>query len=112
MSGSAVSLTPQTLALLQAMLDDPGGTRYGLELAATTGLTSGSLYPILSRLERAGWLESSWEILPPDHLSRPRRRVYKITTYGRFRVAEDLNDKRTTHHESRAPARTPLPTLA
>ena len=39
-------------------------------------------YPILFRLERAGWLESRWEDGDPKALGRPRRRLYQVTALG------------------------------
>ena len=40
--------------VLAAFLEEPGDDRYGLDLMRVTGLPSGTLYPILVRLERAG----------------------------------------------------------
>jgi len=45
-------------------------------------LSPGTLYPILFRLERAGWLESRWEEDHPRVLGRPRRRFYQVTGVG------------------------------
>jgi PadR family transcriptional regulator, regulatory protein PadR len=54
----------------------------GAEIARATSLTSGTLYPMLFRLERAGWLESRWEEGDPRALGRPRRRLYQVTALG------------------------------
>jgi len=48
----------------------------------TTGLPSGTLYPILVRLERAGWVESRWERTDPVADGRPNRRYYQLTAEG------------------------------
>ena len=45
-------------------------------------LFSGTIYPILSRLERAGWLESRWEEIDPKEEKRPRKRFYRVTENG------------------------------
>ncbi|MDQ3822119.1 MAG: PadR family transcriptional regulator [Actinomycetota bacterium] len=79
-------MTSQTLALLSAFLEDPTRPRYGLELAARAGLKSGTLYPALARLERAGWLASTWERVDPRVEKRPRRRLYELTGKGRERA--------------------------
>lgn len=54
----------------------------GSDIARITGLASGTLYPILMRLEDAGWLKSRWETEEPTALGRPRRRLYKVTGIG------------------------------
>ncbi|MGH1555978.1 PadR family transcriptional regulator [Streptomyces sp. L7] len=54
-------MTLQTQLVLRALLEDPARLRYGLELCELAGLPSGTIYPILARLEQVGWLESSWE---------------------------------------------------
>jgi DNA-binding PadR family transcriptional regulator len=61
---------------------------YGLEIASATGLKSGSLYPILIRLNERGLLESRW--LEPEKPGRPARHAYRITGAGRaaFRSAK------------------------
>ena len=72
----------QTLALLSAMLDCPYDEWYGLELSKASDIKSGTLYPILARLEHAGWLASTWEDVDPSVAGRPRRRLYRLTGVG------------------------------
>ncbi|MET8146086.1 helix-turn-helix transcriptional regulator [Sphaerisporangium sp. NPDC005288] len=76
-------MTTQVQGVLRALLDEPGTQRYGLEVCEATGLPSGTVYPILARLEQIGWVESRWED-PAAHVSegRPRRRYYTITADG------------------------------
>lgn len=78
--------SPQTLAVLLALADDPARWRYGYELGAETGLKAGSLYPILVRLADRGFLEAKWEESPPA--GRPPRHLYRITASGRELLAE------------------------
>jgi PadR family transcriptional regulator PadR len=54
----------------------------GAEIGRATKLPSGTLYPILSRLEQAHWLESRWETDDPHALGRPRRRFYHLARLG------------------------------
>ncbi len=75
-------ITASVLKVLAAMLADPGAQRYGLRLMQDTGLPSGTLYPILARLERAGWVESRWEEIDPVAEGRPSRRYYLLTADG------------------------------
>jgi DNA-binding PadR family transcriptional regulator len=76
-------MTLTTQMVLRALLDDPAKKQYGLELCAHAGLQSGTLYPILARLEQAGWVESSWED-PELQITegRPRRRYYQLSEDG------------------------------
>lgn len=78
--GDDVRVTLQVLTLLEALTDDLTAERYGFELSKATGLKSGTLYPILARLESAGWLSSGWE--SAEVTSRPRRRYYRLTGVG------------------------------
>lgn len=51
-------------------------------IAQRTGLKSGTSYPILARLQRAGWVTSNWETVDPAEQGRPRRRYYRLTGAG------------------------------
>ena len=68
-----------TVDVLSVLLgaDEP---RWGLEIIKLTGRPSGSVYPLLDRLERAGWVTSEWD----DDAERrgPRRRMYRLTAEG------------------------------
>jgi DNA-binding PadR family transcriptional regulator len=72
----------QTLEVLQLMLEHPNADFYGLELAKAAGIASGTIYPILRRLEDGGWVESSWERINPSEEGRPRKRLYRLTGLG------------------------------
>lgn len=72
--------SPTTVAVLVALLDQPEAETYGYSLTARTGLVSGSLYPILSRLEKRGFVIGEWQ---QSKAGRPPRRVYKLTDAGR-----------------------------
>lgn len=73
--------SPQTLSVLLVLGASPGDWHYGLEIAAATGLKSGSLYPILVRLSDRGLLESKW--LEPERPGRPARHAYRLTSEGK-----------------------------
>lgn len=64
--------------VLKVFLEDPGQSRYGFELMKLTGLASGSLYPMLARLEEAGWLTRGRESIDPHEAGRPPRLHYTI----------------------------------
>ena len=46
--------------------------------------TEGLLYPLLHRLERLGYVESSWQSVAGER----RRKYYRITSAGREELAE------------------------
>jgi DNA-binding PadR family transcriptional regulator len=72
------------------LLADPAAERYGLQLMQATGLPSGTLYPILVRLERAGWVESRWEQTDPSADGRPKRRYYRLTADGAVEARREV----------------------
>ena len=65
--------------VLKVFLGDPGRPRYGFELMKLTGMASGSLCPMLARLEGAGWLARGREDIDPGPEGRPARVNYVIT---------------------------------
>lgn len=74
-----LDITPKMATVLKVFLEDPGGSRYGFELMKFTGMASGSLYPMLARLEEAGWLTRGKESTDPKAAGRPPRTNYIIT---------------------------------
>lgn len=72
--------SPQTLALIAALLEQPRQWRHGYDLAQATGLKSGTLYPILMRLSDRGLLESEWQ--ESAERGRPPRHIYRLTGSG------------------------------
>jgi PadR family transcriptional regulator len=77
-----VRVTAAVSTVLAAFLADPSAERYGLDLMRATGHPSGTLYPILLRLQDAGWVEAVWEELDPVAAGRPARRYYRLTPDG------------------------------
>jgi PadR family transcriptional regulator, regulatory protein PadR len=83
-------LTPQTIRVLDCLM--AGKAISGAEITAKTSLKSGSLYPILMRLEAAGWVSSEWEEGDPADLGRPRRRYYSITPVGARKARKEVRE--------------------
>jgi PadR family transcriptional regulator PadR len=75
-------LTRQTRRLLEALLTAPTKDWYGLELMDLTKLSSGTMYPLLHRLQQDGWLAAAQEEIDPVQAGRPRRRLYRLTGSG------------------------------
>src|SRR5262245_62847316 len=82
MAAGEPRMTTAVVRVLAAMLTEPTAERYGLDLMRDTGLASGTLYPILVRLERAGWVEAEWEDIDPVAEGRPSRKYYRLTPLG------------------------------
>lgn len=85
--GTEPELSRQTIAILGTLMSRPSDELSGADIAKRTNVASGTLYPILFRLEEVGWLTSRWEAGDPKTLGRPRRRYYKISAEGVRRVA-------------------------
>jgi DNA-binding PadR family transcriptional regulator len=79
---SDVRVTAAVAKVLAALLVDPTVDRYGLDLMRATDHPSGTLYPILLRLQRAGWVAARWEEIDPAAAGRPARRYYRLTPDG------------------------------
>jgi len=78
-------LSPQTLLVLEAFLEESAVWRYGYEISRGSGLKSGTLYPILIRMEERRLLETKWESGEPG---RPARHLYRLTPDGMQFVRE------------------------
>lgn len=79
---TGVRISLQTLQALEAFLANPADELSGTHVQKRSGLASGTLYPILLRLESAGWFVSRWEAIDPVTEGRPRRRLYRLTPSG------------------------------
>lgn len=85
-----IRITTSVAQVLAVLLDDPLAQRYGLELMRATGLPSGTMYPILTRLQDAGWLQADWEDIDPVVAGRPARRYYRLTAEGAAAARSEL----------------------
>ena len=102
-STSSPRMTLATQHVLRVLLDDPGQWVYGLQIGESAGLPSGTIHPILARLESYGWVESTWEDIDPRREGRPARRYYRLTATGASRAQNAL----TAVHRQ-APSQHPL----
>ncbi|MEV0459147.1 PadR family transcriptional regulator [Catellatospora methionotrophica] len=94
-------MTVPVARVLAALVADPAGDHYGMELMHAAGLPSGTLYPILARLTEAGWLDKRWEDIDPSSAGRPARAYYQLTPaalpVARQRLAELHEQTRAGH---------------
>jgi PadR family transcriptional regulator PadR len=76
------------IAILHAIAD---GNRFGFDIMDATGLTSGTVYPALDKLESLGLLTSHWEDPRTARRDkRPPRRYFDLTAAGAAALAEGL----------------------
>jgi DNA-binding PadR family transcriptional regulator len=73
-------------------MESPEVELAGAEICRNIMGLSGTVHPILMRLEKAGWLESRWENVNPSEAGRPRRRLYKLTPLGHRKTREALEE--------------------
>ena len=85
-----IRLTTTVARVLRHFLETPSEPCYGFDLMRATGLASGTLYVILARLERAGWLTSEQEDINPVAVKRPARRLYRLTPDGAQVARQEL----------------------
>ncbi|MEU8118689.1 PadR family transcriptional regulator [Spirillospora sp. NPDC049024] len=91
-------MTDQMLSVLSVLLaNDSEKGQYGQAIAAATALRTGTVYPILIRFERAGWVRSQWE--NRDDPSEPRdsgapRKYYTLTSEGQERARAAVHARR------------------
>lgn len=85
-----VRMTGPTLTVLRFFMDDIAKPQSGAAIHLATKIGSGTLYPLLLRLESVGWLSSEWEDIEPSQQGRPRRRYYSITGQGQQAAREAL----------------------
>lgn len=81
-----MKLTYPTALVLEALAQ---GHHYGFDVMDATDLPSGTVYPVLRRLEREGMARSRWE--EPEvarRESRPPRRYYELVASGESLLAE------------------------
>lgn len=84
---SRLRLTPALRDVVQ-QLSDATDEVWGLLLSSRSGRPTGTIYPILDRLERERHVHSHWE--PDNDRNGPRRRLYSLTDQGRKWAAQQL----------------------
>lgn len=74
------TLSPHARTVLAVLLNAGGQWSHGYELVRLAGVKSGTLYPLLIRLEAQGYLEAEWQ--QPTEGGRPPRHAYRLTASG------------------------------
>jgi len=82
------ALTFGQVSILHAIAD---GSRFGFDIMDATGLTSGTVYPTLDKLESLGYVSSRWEdVKRARRDKRPPRRYFDLTASGAQALAAAL----------------------
>jgi PadR family transcriptional regulator, regulatory protein PadR len=95
------SPSPRARAVLAILSDAGREWRHGYDLARAAGVKSGTLYPLLIRLEAQGYLEAQWQ--PPAGPGRPPRHAYRLTAEGARFARQILADDAGPAPEKRPP---------
>jgi len=96
---SGFRVTDATLDVLEVLLHG-GRDLYGLKIAKAAGRPTGSVFPILTKLEGCGWVVSEWETGDPAARG-PRRRFYELSPDGLVQARQLLTERRGTAARSR-----------
>ncbi|MGH2731592.1 MAG: PadR family transcriptional regulator [Actinomycetota bacterium] len=87
-----MQLSKASAKVLGAFLAEPTQDQYGFGIMRATGVKSGSLYPILQRFERLGWIEGHDEEIDEQAEGRPKRRLYRLTPAGERKARKAVTD--------------------
>lgn len=78
--------SPAARRVLAALVRAGASGRHGYDLCREAQIKSGTLYPLLIRLESQGFLAADWQAA--DAPGRPPRHVYRLTAAG-IRLADE-----------------------
>jgi PadR family transcriptional regulator PadR len=100
-----MKLTGPLERVLRVLLADPSAPHYGYDLMKAAKLPSGTLYPMLARLQQEGLVDSEWEPQRQDAGGRPPRKYYRLTAEGaRLELAQAPVPARRAGHGTAQPA--------
>ncbi len=103
-----MKLTAPLERVLRVLVADPSAPHYGYDLMKAARLPSGTLYPMLARLQQEGLVDSQWEDQRPDAGGRPPRKYYRLTAEGarvaRLELARASAPASETRHVAAWPA--------
>ncbi len=88
--------SPLSLAAVTVLKAIADGTRYGFDIMDVTGFPSGTVYPILGRMEKAELVRARWEAVGTARKDkRPPRRYYEISGLGARVLSQSIEHYRT-----------------
>ena len=102
-----MKLTGPLERVLRVFLADVPARHYGYDLMKAAKLPSGTLYPMLARLQEQGLVTSEWEPQPADGSGRPPRKYYQLTGDGARVARLELAQAAQASRGATAPAARP-----
>jgi PadR family transcriptional regulator, regulatory protein PadR len=88
-----IRMTTPTQLILSTFAERPLERLSGADIFKRTNIGSGTIYPVLSRLEKAGWLKSEKENIDPREAGRPARTFYRLTAAGARQFQRVIENK-------------------
>lgn len=85
-----IMFTLQTFRVMGIFCKRPEKEFFGSDISMKTNLPSGTIYPLLGRLEAAGFVKSVWEKGSAKDLKRPLKHFYTITEKGKSRYLFEI----------------------
>lgn len=101
-------VTPATALVLEALLS--AESIWGLQIIKVTGKKPGTVYPILERLEAAGWLQGEWDTT--EERKGPRRRYYRLLGEARPLAQDFVRAQKSKTVAQPSPAPSPASAAA
>ena len=95
-------VTPATALVLESLLS--ATTVWGLQIVKDTAKKPGTVYPILERLEAAGWVRGEWETT--EERKGPRRRYYRLLSEARPLAQEYVKAQQSKSSPAQRPSQT------
>jgi len=102
-------MTLPTQFVLRALLADPQAELHGVEIGDAAGLPSGTVHPILARLEGLHWVQSRCEDIEPKVEGRPAFGYYWLTATGAQQARTALAEAYQSKRRVRVPRPVPEP---
>lgn len=85
--------------VIDALLTQTDDEVHGYTLTKTINLSAGTVYPILQRLETAGWVTSRWDNAARTPGGRAARRYYRIVDTHREEANQLVADRLSPHRK-------------
>jgi PadR family transcriptional regulator PadR len=108
-------VTRTFLDVLEAFLESNPVPLTGAAICRSKGMATGTVYPMLVRLQQRGWLTSELEDIDPKIAGRPQRRFYRLSTRGYaegLKILRERDEARTETASHAGQAANPAGVLA